>query len=296
VSRPANASTLADASAVVLVDAHAHIHSCFDPARLLDAAAAHFAIAGAQLAPGAAATGVLLLTESAGDDAFGALSACAGRGPDPALGGWAVTAGADGISLTLQRAGRSVVVVAGRQVACREDLEVLMLGTVQRMDDGRPIAEALERAREWGALRVIPWGAGKWFFARGRLLTELVSQADPADFFLGDEGGRPVFWPTPRHFAIAARYGVRVLPGTDPLPFPDETHRAGGFGAALRGRLDAARPGASLLALLRNRSTVLTPYGGLETPLRFVRHQIGMQLRKRRRKQAARAALAPAGR
>jgi hypothetical protein len=72
--------------------------------------------------------------------------------------------------------------------------------------------------------------------------------------------------------------------------------RAGGFGAVLRGRLDPARPGASLLALLRDPSTALTPYGGLETPLRFIRHQVGMQLRKRRRKQAARAALATAGR
>lgn len=296
MSRPTNSSSLADARAVVLVDAHAHIHSCFEPGRLLEAAADNFAAAGLRLAPRAAKAGVLLLTESAGDDAFGSLRERAGLGPDPATGGWAVTAGADGISLTLERAGRSLVIVAGRQVACREDLEVLMLGTTQRMDDGGPIEEALARARDWGALRVIPWGAGKWFFARGRLLTELVSRADPADFFLGDEGGRPVFWPTPRHFGVAARHGVRVLPGTDPLPFPDETHRAGGFGAALPGRLDATRPGASLLALLRDPSTTLTPYGSLETPLRFFRHQVGMQVRKRRRKQAARAALAPAGR
>lgn len=289
-------SRQADVSGLLFVDAHAHIHACFEPGRFFDAAAANLAAVAARLAPGVTSTGVLILTESGGDNAFGALRARADQGADVALGGWAVTAGADGISLRVERAGRSLVLVAGRQVACREDLEVLMLGTTQRMDDGGPIADALARGREWGALRVIPWGAGKWFFARGRMLTELVAQADASDFFLGDEGGRPVFWPRPRHFDVAARYGIRMLPGTDPLPFPDEIGRAGGFGAVLRGQLDPACPGTSLLALLRNPATALTPYGKLETPLRFVRHQVGMQILKRRRKQAARAALAAAGR
>jgi hypothetical protein len=280
----------------ILVDAHAHIHACYEPGRFLDAAAANLAAAAARLAPHARYDGVLALTESAGDDAFGMLRREAGAGPSAALGGWAVDACDDGISLRLTRGAAALVVVAGRQVACREDLEVLMLGTTERLEDGGPLDAALDRARAWGAVRVIPWGAGKWFFARGRLLSDLLARADAHDFFLGDEGGRPVFWPTPRHFALAARYGVRVLPGTDPLPFPDEMERAGGFGAALEGRLDPARPGASLLALLRDRGTRLVPFGRLESPLRFVRHQVGMQVRKRGRKRAARAALAGAQR
>lgn len=269
----------------VLIDAHAHIHSCFDPDRFLAAADLNLQAAAARHGARQGFDGVLCLTECAADDAFGALWELAG-GPTPVWGGWRLER-ADDISIRAVRAGRALVLVAGRQVAAREDLEVLMLGTRQRMADGAAISDVLHRAQAWGALRVIPWGAGKWFFARGRLLRSIVKEADRGDFFLGDEGGRPVFWPEPRHFAEARRLGVRVLPGTDPLPYPSEAERAGSFGAAFRGQLDAGRPGKSLLAALRNPETVLTPFGSLESPLRFVRHQVGMQLRKRRRGRAS---------
>ena len=83
------------------------------------------------------------------------------------------------------------------------------VGTRRRMADGAAISGVLRQAREWGAVRVIPWGAGKWFFARGRLLSSIMREADRSDFFLGDEGGRPVFWREPRHFADARRAGLR---------------------------------------------------------------------------------------
>jgi hypothetical protein len=273
----------------VLVDAHAHIHRCFDRTGFLDAAERNFREAAARLEPGASFDGVLALTECAGDDAFGELWEVAGS-PRPRRDGWLVERRADGISLRLTSGPRTLILLAGRQVAAREDLEVLMLGTTRRMADGAAISNVLRQAQEWGAVRVIPWGAGKWFFARGRLLSTIMGDADRRDFFLGDEGGRPVFWPEPGHFADARRLGLRILPGTDPLPFPSETARAGSFGAAFPGRLDSDRPGESLLAALRDPATALTPFGALETPLRFVRHQVGMQLRKRRRARTAGAA------
>jgi hypothetical protein len=270
----------------VLIDAHAHIHGCFDRTGFLDAAHRNLDAAAARRGLGPAFDGVLALTECAHDDAFGELWAVAGS-TTPLWGGWSVERRTDGISLRATRGPRTLILVAGRQVAAREDLEVLMLGTARRMADGAGISDILRQAREWGAVRVIPWGAGKWFFARGRLLSSIMQHADQTDFFLGDEGGRPVFWPEPRHFSAARRLGLRILPGTDPLPFPSETARAGSFGAAFRGKLDPDRPGESLLAALRDPATVLTPFGALESPLRFVRHQVGMQLRKRRRVRAA---------
>jgi hypothetical protein len=266
----------------VLVDAHVHIHRCFDPSRFLEAADRNLEAAAARLGAGPPFDGVLALTEGGADDAFGELWTLA-AGPVPVWGGWLLERRVDGISLRASKDGRVLVLVAGRQVAAREDLEVLMLGTRHHMADGAAISDVLHQGREWGAARVIPWGAGKWFFARGRLLSSIMGQADQGDFFLGDEGGRPVFWPEPRHFAEARRLGLRILPGTDPLPFPSETERAGSFGAAFRGTLDRDRPGESLLSALRDHSTALAPFGALESPLRFVRHQVGMQLRKRRR-------------
>jgi hypothetical protein len=46
--------------------------------------------------------------------------------------------------------------------------------------------------------------------------------------------------------------------------------------------LDRSRPAASLLTTLLQESTSYERFAVLESPLRFVRNQIGMQLRKRR--------------
>jgi hypothetical protein len=47
--------------------------------------------------------------------------------------------------------------------------------------------------------------------------------------------------------------------------------------------LDPARPAASLLRALTQVQAPLERFATLEPPLRFVRNQIGMQLRKRLR-------------
>src|SRR5581483_12176426 len=167
-------------------------------------------------------------------------------------------------------------------VACREGLEVLILGTTRRIADGLPIRQVLSETASWGVPRVIPWGPGKWLFRRGRLLSELVAEFRSPTLFLGDEGGRPVFWGYPQHFGRAARLGVRDLPGTDPLPFPHDVSKVGRMGFRVPIELDRSRPAASLLAALSQESTTLERFAILESPLRFVRNQIGMQLRKRR--------------
>ena len=179
--------------------------------------------------------------------------------------------------------GQELFIVAGRQVACREGLEVLILGTTQRFPDGRPIREVLRESEALGVPRVIPWGPGKWFFSRGRLLNALIEEFRKPTLFLGDEGGRPVFWGYPQHFTHAARRGVRDLPGTDPLPFPHDIGKVGRMGFKVAIDLDPTRPGESLLRALTQVETPLERFATLEPPLRFVRNQIGMQLRKRLR-------------
>jgi hypothetical protein len=52
-------------------------------------------------------------------------------------------------------------------------------------------------------------------------------------------------------------------------------------------QLDPQKPAASMKAHLRERDAEIHPFGRLEGPLLFVRNQIAMQLRKRRRKRAA---------
>jgi len=149
--------------------------------------------------------------------------------------------------------------------------------------DGRPIRDVLAEGARLGALRVIPWGAGKWLFGRGKLLNELIADARPGNgFFLGDGAGRP-FWSKPRHFDHAERQGLRILPGTDPLPFARQAGRAGSFGFRLDGTVDLSSPTEGIKTALRDPASRLTPFGRPERLAPFVRNQIAMQRRKRGR-------------
>lgn len=275
--------------AALLIDAHVHLHDCFAPGELLEHAHHNFEQAARGHGWGAT-LGVLMLTESAGVDWFGRLARLCGRSTaDPAvpLGTWRIEATPDPAALAVRSGSRSLLLVAGRQVVAREGLEVLLLGTRATLSDGHPIREVLAEGARLEALRVIPWGAGKWLFARGRLLSELIADVHPGDgVFLGDGSGRPCFWTRPRHFEEAERRGIRILPGTDPLPFPPEVGRAGSYGFRLEGAADLARPAEGIKAALRGPSSRLTPFGRLEQLAPFVRHQVAMQRLKRRRSPA----------
>jgi hypothetical protein len=276
------------ANVIACVDAHVHLHSCYDPDDLLRNAYDNLsAAAGSDAGHPARTAYFLLFAECAPDDCFGALRKLAEGRSNGASGlhlrRWLVAPTEEPISVVARDGERELFIVAGRQVACREGLEVLVLGTTQRFADGRPIREVLREADALGVPRVIPWGPGKWFFSRGRLLNDLVAEFRKPTLFLGDEGGRPVFWGYPQHFAHAARLGVRDLPGTDPLPFPHDVKKVGRMGLKVAVDLDPARPGESLLRALTQAQAPLERFATLEPPLRFVRNQIGMQLRKRLR-------------
>jgi hypothetical protein len=227
-----------------------------------------------------------MFTESEGVDWFGRLAGEGSATADgsPALGSWSIEATPDPCALAARSGNRRLLLVAGRQVVALEGLEVLMLGTREGPPDGRPLSDILADGIRCGALRVIPWGAGKWFFRRGRLVSDIIaSERAGSGFFLGDGAGRPFFWPTPRHFREAARRGIRVLRGTDPLPFPEQVERPGSYGFRLEGAIDLSQPAEGIKAALLDPASRLTPFGRLEQALPFVRHQIAMQRRKRPR-------------
>ena len=279
---------------IACVDAHVHLHPCYDPDDLLQNACDNLAAASdaaTSSAPRSAPRKAyfLLLAECAPENCFGALRhladgrSASGGAPALTLRRWTVAPTHEAISVVARHGQQELFIIAGRQVACREGLEVLVLGTTHRFADGRPIRDVLREADALGVPRVIPWGPGKWFFSRGRLLNALIEEFRKPTLFLGDEGGRPVFWGYPQHFTHAARLGVRDLPGTDPLPFPHDIGKVGRMGFKVPIDLDPARPGESLLCALRRVETPLERFATLEPPLRFVRNQIGMQLRKRLR-------------
>jgi hypothetical protein len=138
--------------------------------------------------------------------------------------------------------------------------------------------------KECGAVPVIPWGFGKWMGTRGKIVRDLLELARKTDIFLGDNGGRPAFLPRPVHFNSAESLGIRILPGSDPLPFSSEYWRPGSFGFLVEGAMNHEHPGKDLGYILLDPNTLPKPYGKLENPYRFFRNQIAMQIRKQLRK------------
>ena len=105
------------------------------------------------------------------------------------------------------------------------------------------------------------------------------SEAGAGDVVLGDNGGRPWFWTSVPQFDLAAELGMRVLPGSDPLPVPGDEARIGSYafeielpaasGEALAGAFNAA---------IANRSAPVSVRGGRVGTARFAWNQVRLRV------------------
>ena len=277
---------------LILIDSHVHLYNCFDFDRFFDSAFNNFSNSVKNSSGLNPFLSVLLLTETSNDRYFQELSRSVkspGENPNSShpspLKKWKLRATGESCSLYAHRAGtEGLYLIAGRQIVTAENLEVLALASAEDFEDGQPLETTLERTIAAGGIPVIPWGFGKWVGRRGKILGDLLEENKFPVLFLGDNSGRPIFWPRPPLFEQAERQGMRVLPGTDPLPFPRESLRPGGFGFSMAGQLDPEQPARSLKQLLLEEKTPIQPYGSLENPWRFIRNQIAMQIVKRQRR------------
>lgn len=261
----------------LLIDSHVHFHSGYELELFLNAAARNFATASEELGSEPLPS-VLMLTESFGKRFFETLRGKLGT----SAGGWSFHETDEKEAIVASREGSPpLVFVAGRQIVTAENLEVLALGCLPEVPDKMSMAETLAAVRRVGALPAVPWGFGKWWLTRGRLVAKLIASEDASDFFLGDNGGRWLFGPRPRLFRKAELRGIRVLPGTDPLPLRGEAGRVGSFGLMLEGSVKLERPVAGVKVLLRASDSRLKRYGEGTALTVFLRNQVGMQLRKR---------------
>jgi hypothetical protein len=259
-----------------LIDSHVHLHDGFACGAFLDAAAANFARAARRLGLQCVPTGCLMLVESRGVNHFAALA----DGTAP-TGAWRIEPTDEPVSLVAHRNDRApVVVIAGRQIVCREGLEVLALGTRATFADGQALHHTLGLVVAEGALPVVPWGVGKWQGKRGRLIAELLERDRDRPLFVGDNGGRMRLAPRPRLFARAEQKHIPVLAGSDPLPLPHQLAKVGGYGFMAEVTLDENMPFATLRGYLESLDTSPNTFGRLESLSGFLRSQVTMQIRK----------------
>jgi len=253
---------------MIYFDAHVHIQENFSIDILFDSARRNFSRQMQQYSPDQPAAFFLLLAEAKNSNYYTDLKKKADTHRYLSPGGWQVATTPEPESLLLTRddwpAGR-LFLLAGRQLVSAEKLEVLALATSAILADHQALHETVEAVRSRKGLAVLPWGAGKWLGKRGKL-------------FVGDNGGRPSFWPTPRPFIAADTRGIKLLPGSDPLPLPEEELRVGSYGGRVEGNCSNDCPAAELRKLLTTQSQKIIPFGRRLSAWQFVRTQLALRL------------------
>jgi hypothetical protein len=175
-----------------------------------------------------------------------------------------------------------LIIFPGFQIVTKENLEVLSLGTKKRLPDGNSIENTISDVLSLGGIPVLPWGFGKWYGNRGKKVDELIMKKIP-DLFLGDNGGRSSLLPYPTQFNLAEANGMKILPGSDPLPFAHEAKRPMSYGFISNINFDESKPWESVKSSLVGVDLKMEKFGSLTSPLAFIKTQIAMQIKKRRK-------------
>lgn len=258
-----------------LIDGHVHLHENFRLERVLDSAVLN----AGKLTPWADAENekrvvVLLLAQIPASDPLEDLKHRASL-----CSSWTHIVPDDTSVVLTKPDGSTVVIVAGRQLVSAEKLEVLSLCSRLEIPNGLPLGDAVTAVRESGAVAVLPWGFGKWWFSRGQLLRQFLAAENASDtsVLLGENGGH---WALMGEAAakLGRQFGVPVLAGSDPLPITVHEQRAGSFGSLLRAAIDLNAPTEWLRRQLQNPTKALETVGRGRTLLQFARDQVGVRM------------------
>jgi len=271
----------------VFIDGHVHIYPVFSVDQFLTAAWMNFS----RVAAAGKITGrpqyVLALSEGEGFDVFRRFKQQAVSSDEDfegdngsSLFNFYRTEEED--SLIARKGDACMVIVAGRQIISRENLELLSLFSSSPVKDRTlSLADLAAVVTANRGLPVIPWGAGKWLGVRGRVVGSLLDSKSDYPLFLGDNGNRPVFWPEDALLRRARHLRVPILSGSDPLPLASHVKRPGSFGGFIRqGELSLQHPIASLRQLLSGEPDI-TAFGSYVGSCQFIVEQLRINIGKR---------------
>lgn len=268
---------------LVVVDSHVHYYECFHLAHFLGAVHSELCKPAIMAKDDDSHHRIMVVLDVANVSCFDMLRRAVLCSPEA---DWRVqeTKEAFSFSMLIPLSGRGVCrvsVVRGYQAATVERLEVLALGTDARLREGVTLEETVRCAMDVGAIPIIPWGMGKWWWVRARMLKDMMQSELGASICLGDTSHRPLGFPQPRAFAVAEARGIPIIPGSDPFPLPSDAGRVGRYGFTVAGVMDSEYPGSSLKALLNARDSDLTTFGTRTNLVGSLRNQIKLRLRGR---------------
>ena len=177
-----------------------------------------------------------------------------------------------------------LLLVPGQQLACSKGLEVLAVGSGERIEEGLSIGATVTEVLRHRGLCIVPWGFGKWWFQRGELVREILRSNDlPETFFLGDTRWRALPAPAPPLLREAEDQGIGILSGTDPLPFRWQQRVVGSYGCWIEGALNRDDPFPNVVELLQRGTPHRTIFGRTARLAASAVHQVLMQFQKRLR-------------
>lgn len=270
----------------ILADGHVHIHDCFSLDSVLDSALKNFRKAASLSSDEYVENfqGVLFLAEISTQKRFQTLLRDIQRSDkkEVVFGSWKISLTNEIFSLHARNSDdESIFIFAGRQVVTQENLEVLALITIESFNDGQSLDSTIHNIVSSGGLPVLPWGVGKWIGKRGSHIKDILTNPDFPSVLLGDNSGRPIFWLNSPYLKLARTKGLKILPGTDPLPLFSECDRIGSFGFKISSALSLHNPGQEMKKLLLNHTNSISPYGSLENPFRFFNNQLSIRIHEK---------------
>jgi len=206
-----------------LVDTHCHYYSCYSISQFWDNAWQNFSRHGLQRAP------ILCLTDLKGTHWYSDIRSQAS--PDLVCN-WQIEIGSDPASFAVRCGEKHIHVVSSRQINSQEGLEVLIIGLIEDIPSGMPIAHYIEEYADQYTV-ILPWGFGKWLGRRGKIIEGLLGVLNQKQVLLGDNGGRPRIWSAVPAFREARAAQIPIVPGSDPLPMANQLSRVATLGIEL---------------------------------------------------------------
>jgi hypothetical protein len=257
----------------LLADTHVHVHDCFDPDRVLDAAALNFDRAAPDQAP-AHRLDILCLTDVCGQQTD--LFLCETLRQSKS---WRFSFPSDQSSVCAERRdGRRLHLLPGRQIISKENLELLALNCRHDVADRIWALPALiDEVWKCGGVPVVPWGFGKWTGRRGEVVRQLMETRN--DFLLADNGNRLQGTPLPVLLEEGRRKGFAILAGSDPLPLKSQERRTATYGVRATLGPPETNPAQAFRQLVAAKTWTI--YGQLTSPAAFLFCQVRMQIIKR---------------
>jgi len=263
----------------LMVDGHVHIYDCYNLEMFFNTAVKnleHFY--NTYYSNGSPYELILLLTEGKSNDFFSRFKE---KGNFPNDSGYHFLNTNEDVSLVLAKENKRLCyLLKGRQIVTKENLEVLAIGSTQTIEDGLPIETVLEQIMDKEEMAVLAWGFGKWLFKRGKIIKRIIKNYNSPDLLVGDNSGRPVFWPIPRLFKKARALNMSIINGSDPLPFAGEETKVGSYGFSVEGDFNENEPARSLRDILVSPGLTIGFFGQRDNTIAFCKRQSKIYLRK----------------